>query len=157
VSDTYIDDNGDGTTNSAGINAAPTSTGLVIAEIDHVHVSNNRGFGIRMGDNAFATIRDSDISGQNKSGVAAFGSTNGSDIVLTDSVIADDGSDGSANDAGILASGATGFIHISNNVISENVTGVRELSSGKVFTYGNNKAVSNTANGIVNGSAIPQL
>jgi hypothetical protein len=42
-------------------------------------------------------------------------------------------------------------------VISENVTGVRELSSGKVFTYGNNKAVSNTANGIVNGSAIPQL
>jgi hypothetical protein len=157
VSDTNINENGDGSTNSAGINVAPTGTGVAIAEIDHVHVGNNKGFGIRVGDNGFATIRDSDINGSRKSGVASFGAANGSDIVLTDSVIADDGIDGTANDAGILVSGATAFIHISNNVISENVTGIRQLSNGKVFSYGNNKAVSNTANGTVNGVAIPQL
>jgi hypothetical protein len=157
ISDTSINDNGDGTTSSAGINLAPTSTGVVLAEIDHVHVGNNKGFGIRAGDNAFATIRDSDINASKKSGVAAFGAANGSDIALTDSIIADDGFDGTVNDAGVLASGATGFVHMSNNVISENVTGVRELSSGHVFTFGNNKPISNTANGIVNGAAATQF
>src|SRR5205085_12079885 len=131
--------------------------GLVLAEIDQVHVSNNKGFGIRTGDNAFATIQDSNIQGSKKSGVAAFGAVSGSDIALTDSVIADDGIDGTVNDAGVLASGSTAFIHMSNNIISENVTGVRELSSGKVFTFGNNKPISNTANGIVNGGPATQF
>jgi hypothetical protein len=156
ISNTTINNNGDGT-NGGGVGITPTGSGIVVAEIDHAHIGNNKGFGIRVDNNGFATVTASNISGSKKSGVAAFGGASGADIVLTDSVIADDGIDGTANDAGILASGATGFIHISNNVISENVTGIRQLSSGKVFTYGNNKAVANTANGIVNGGAVPQL
>jgi hypothetical protein len=150
VSDTTINDNGDGVA-GGGINIAPTGTAIVLAEIDHTHVENNQGYGVKVNNNGFATIRHADISGNKLSGVAAFTGAVGSDIVLKDSVISDDGWNGSSTQGGVLASGTLAFVHLTDNLITENIFALRSLSSGKILSFGNNKLTSNTANGAPTG------
>ena len=151
VSDTSLDNNGDSAA-GGGIGIAPPGTGMVLAAIDHTHSNNNKGFGVRVNNNGFVTIRHSDISGNKLSGVAAFTGSPGSDIVLEDSMISDDGWNGSVSHGGILASGANAYVHLSNNVITENIFALRSVSSGHILSFGNNRVTSNTANGAPTGT-----
>lgn len=148
VSDSSINDNGDGAT-GGGIGVVPTSTGIALGTIDSTHVSNNKGFGIRVADNGYMTIQNTHVDGSEKSGVAVVSVTNASDVVLTDSVVAEDGWAATVSDGGVLASGSQAYLHLSNNLITNNEQGIRILSSGKVYTFGNNKVDSNTVNGTV--------
>jgi hypothetical protein len=151
VDDTIINDNGDGT-NGGGIGLQPTSTGVVYAEIDNVHVSNNKGFGIRVADNGFATIKNSNINGNKKSGVAAIGSSNFADVFVGGSVLSDDGWDIATSEGAVLASGTKAFVHLSDNMIYNNVYGLRKVSSGRIYSFANNKLLGNTTDGTVTGN-----
>jgi hypothetical protein len=150
VSSSTIEYNGDGT-NGGGIGVTPTGGAMVLGTIDSTHLDHNKGFGIWVADNGFITVQNSHVDGNKKSGVAAISVLSASDVVLADSVIADSGWAGTASDGGILASGAQAFLHISNNLITNNEQGIRILSSGKVYSFGNNKVDSNTVNGTVTG------
>ena len=152
IENSLIDDNGSAV-DGGGINIAPTSTGVAIAEITNSQLKNNKGFGVFVGDNGFATIKNTNITGSQRSGVEGKSvSALFTDIVIENSVMTDDGWDQTVPEAGVLSSGANSFIHLSNNVISNNVNGMLRVSTGKILSYGNNKVLSNTTNGTPSGT-----
>jgi hypothetical protein len=148
VSNSTFAFNGTGSA-GGGIGVKPTGSAMVLGTIDSSHFDHNTGFGISVSDNGFITIQNVHVEGSQKSGVAAFSVTNATDVMLTDSVVADSGWAGTANDGAILSSGSQSYLHISNNLITNSTQGIRMLSSGKVYSFGNNKVDSNTVNGTV--------
>lgn len=159
VSDSVIDSNGAGST-GGGIFVNPTiSAGLyAYATIENTEVSNNKGIGIQANDNGFIHIHNSNVSGNQLSGLAAW-NTNASyytDIIVDGSVLNDDGWDQSIPQGAVYAAGANAYIHMSNNVVSNNYYGIRRVASGHVLTFGSNRLESNSTDGTFSGTQSQQ-
>jgi hypothetical protein len=147
VDDSTITNNGQVGADGGGISVTPTGGGLAYAEITNSQIRNNPGYGVIINDNGFALIRNSNIEGSRRSGVEATSLTHYSDIVMEDNVLTDDGWDQSTAEAAVQAVGALSYIHLSNNVISNNELGLLRTTNGKIQSYSNNKVLSNTTNG----------
>jgi hypothetical protein len=159
VSDSVVDSNGAGST-GGGIIVNPTiSAGLyAFATIENTYVSNNRGIGIEATDNGFIQIHNSNVSGSQLSGLAAWNTnaTYFADIVVDGSVLNDNGWDQTIPQGSAYAAGTHAYIHMSNNVVSNNKYGIRVVASGHVLSFGNNRLTSNTTDGTFTGTQTQQ-
>jgi hypothetical protein len=149
VENTTIQDNGSGAT-GGGIHAIPTSGAIVFGVVKGSHIANNFGNGVRVGNNAAFTIEDSNVSGNQKSGVFSLASAGFSDVVLRNSTLTDNGRD--AGNGSVQADGANAFVHIAGNIVSNSEIGLYRTNSGNIYTYGDNQVVSNTMDGTTNGN-----
>ncbi|MFI5022497.1 MAG: right-handed parallel beta-helix repeat-containing protein [Alphaproteobacteria bacterium] len=153
VSDSYIADNGTGTT-GGGIVVAPTSGGSATVVLNRVE-SNNNTTGFRAdGSSASsspaikATIVGSAFSGNSHSGInATTAGTNTVNVMINDST----SSNNVANGVSATASNAT--IEIGSSTISGNATGLNPSGGGQILSTGNNQIGGNTSPGTVSGSA----
>ena len=142
-------------TDGGGIKVVPTGVStFVFTTIDDSHVSGNNGYGIKAQDRSFTTITDSQIDGNLKSGVSSVSAVAATDVVVHNSVLNDNGSNGSINEASVLSTGANSIVHLSQNLITQNVMGLRRVSGGHIFTFSDNKATSNTDNGTTDGNEL---
>jgi hypothetical protein len=157
VSDSYFI--GNGSANGGGhIVLKPTGTATVTAQIVNSQLTHSRGYGIYVGDNANATLRNTNIMGSYLSGAAAV-NTNAlyyADIVLRDSMLTNNGWGIPASHSAIYASGVNAYVHLSNNLVSGNNYAMRRPNNGKIYTFGNNSFTTNSVIGSTNGTE-PQL
>lgn len=127
-----------------GMYIRPSGTGLADATIDRVVMQGNLR-GIRAEDGAAVTITNSDISGNDFSGVVAAGVSRPVTLTLENCVANYNGTAG-------VWSGALATVRLMNNLISRNLTyGVR-LEGGLVTSYGSNRIWGNNGQDVSNGS-----
>ena len=103
---------------------------------------NDSLFGFRAGDNVKAVLDNCVAAGNNNNGIL----TNNSGAAATKMTV----SRCTINDTGgfgVLASGGTSTVFISNNVIFNNVTGVGTAAGGTMTSLGNNNINGNTTDG----------
>jgi hypothetical protein len=146
VSDTIVQDSGSSTT-GGGMNVVPTGGGFVHTVIKNSHFVNNLGHGLRLADNTHTTVENTNISGNRKSGIFATASSglNITEVVARYNTITDSGTD--PGFAALVASGATAFINIANNVIANNELALTTISGGNIRSFGDNQVLNNTTNG----------
>lgn len=124
------------TANGIGVTGG---AGTVQAELTNVTTNNCTSNGVlATGSSARVAVRGLSSSGNVGSGVAA---QNGAHLTIDDSILANNGT-------GISATTAAALIHMSNTTITKNATAVT-ISSGDIFTFGNNRISDNTSDGSV--------
>jgi hypothetical protein len=153
VSNSTIINNGSGgATEGGGIRIKPAGASTyAYAYIERSRIDGNKGYGVKATDNSFVSISESKIQGNARSGVSVVSTTLLADVSIHDSALNANGIEFSASDASLLVSGGNGIAHISGNAISQNEVGVKRVSSGHIFSYGNNRMMDNTTNGTVDG------
>jgi len=144
VQDSTIEANGL-TGDGGGIRLTPTA-GMVILHVDNTRIKDNVGYGIKVNDNAMATITDSFILGNKRSGVWVISSASIADVILHGNRLAENGWDTTFPEGAVHINGANAFVHLSDNVISNHDTGILR-PSGHASTFGNNRMIGNTSNG----------
>jgi hypothetical protein len=144
VENCTIQDNG-ATTTGGGIHAIPTNGANVYGVIRNSHITNNYGNGVRVGNNAYFTIDNANISGNKRTGVFSLASTGWSDITMRGSTISDSGWDAGAS--AIQADGANAYIQIGTNVISNNEIGLLRTNGGHIESFGDNQVTANGTDG----------
>jgi Right handed beta helix region len=140
--------NNDTVGTGGGIQIKPTA-GTTQALIDNVRLERNQ-FGLRVDDNASATVSHSVAAGNLGGGFTAVSASGPAVLNLTDSV-------STSNASGVIANGANALIRLTNNVLTQNVAGINIVSSGVVSSFGNNKNRGNTTDGAPNGPALTPL
>ncbi|MCA6123159.1 hypothetical protein J6500_14820 [Bradyrhizobium sp. WSM 1704] len=113
----------------AGLGVAPTA-GTVKVLINNFHSLNN-GFGVALGPNVQATIRNSDLSNNTTAGI----SNEGGNYVANNNSI-------SNNATGVLNS--SGVARLSNNDIAHSTTSINN-AGGTVISFGNNRTNTPTS------------
>jgi hypothetical protein len=149
VQDSTIEANGV-TGDGGGIRLTPTA-GMVILHVDNTRIKDNLGYGIKVNDNAMATITDSFILGNKRSGVWVISAAAIADVILHENRIAENGWDTTFPEGAVHINGSNAFVHLSGNVISNHDTGILR-PSGHASTYGNNRMIGNTVNGTTDGA-----
>src|SRR5262249_31157085 len=143
ISDTIIYNNGS-TALTGGIWLQPIGSNSVNAVFDRIHLENNV-FGLRVDGGAgsvngvHVVIRDSVVSGNASDGIQAVtvaGKAPAFLLVENTAVVNNAGT-------GILASGPHATVLLDGNVISRNSAGISAFSSGQLISYGNNKVNNN--------------
>jgi len=144
VSDTIIYNNGN-FGQSGGILLFPEVTGSVNVVLDRVHLENNV-FGLFVtgrfgtGNGAHVVIRDSVIAGNISDGIQAISGSPGFSpafiLVERTSVVNNGGT-------GILADGPHATILLKENTISRNGAGISAVNSGQLISHGNNTNTNN--------------
>jgi hypothetical protein len=137
--------------NSGGILLKPTSTGSVSATLDHVNLDQNV-FGLRVENNARATMSDGTASGNTTFGVHAITpGPNAASVILEGVTI-------SNNVTGVQAEGsAFASVRISNTMITSNSVGLSAVTNGQILSSGNNSVVGNGTDGAPTSPATPQI
>lgn len=136
--------------NGGGIRLKPTSPGTVKASLENVRLDRNL-FGLRVEDNAKATVNRSVASNSINAGFTAV-STSAAAEVFVESSVAD------GNGFGIVATGASSKVLISNVSIFNNNQGLLQQSSGIITSFSNNKNSGNVGgnNGAPSGTVVQQ-
>jgi hypothetical protein len=116
-----------------GVSIQPQSTGKALAVIENVNINNN-SYGVRAFDNSTVTIRNSVVSESVFGGVRSEAAVGGQVSVFVEhSQVSHNGG------SGVVASGATAVLLISDVTITNNVgSGVYYTSGGTVLSYKNN-------------------
>ena len=145
VEDSYVSDNGTGTT-GGGILVKPNgATGSALAELNRVSVNDNvvgvKADGSGNGS-VFLSIESSTMAGSAYGGVFAFTSTNGGTVsVLVDqSDISNNGGNGLASD------GATATLRFARSIVTGNGISVTADNGATLLSYGDNDIDGNTTN-----------
>ena len=103
---------------------------------------NDSLFGFRAGDNVKAVLDDCVLAGNNNNGVTVNNSGGAATKVTVSRCTIND-----TGGFGVISSGATSTVFISNNVIFNNVTGVGTQTGGAMTSLGNNNIRGNTTDG----------
>lgn len=145
VSDTFISENGNGTT-GAGIQIQPTGTGSAKVALNRVHANDNI-VGIRaQGDAGTGTINvsivDSETSGNSFHGIVAV-----SDGPLVQMMVDHATSSQNAVDGILAIHSGNAIIRLSNSNITGNGTGTLVQNSAQILSYNNNRINGNTNDG----------
>jgi hypothetical protein len=135
--------------NGGGILIAPTGGATASAVITNTRMTRNL-YGLRVQDNGKASVFGSTASNNTNKGVLAASSSAAAVINVTNSVTANNGTNG------IETSGTNALIQMAYVSIFNNTTGIN-TSTGMVtsFTPGTNANAGNTTAGAPNGAAIP--
>jgi hypothetical protein len=91
-------------------------------------------------------VRNSIASFNLFTGFIAFSTFSPAEISI-DGCIADNN-----QNTGVGANGAAATVYISNSTVTHNLYGIYTLNSGSVLSFGNNRIMSNTTNGVPTGS-----
>lgn len=121
----------------AGLGIAPAG-GTVKLLINNFHALNN-GFGIALGPNVQATIRNSDLSNNTTAGI----SNEGGNYVANNNSISNNGT-------GVL--NTSGVARLSNNDIAHSTTSINN-AGGTVISFGNNRTNTPTSGAITPAGA----
>jgi hypothetical protein len=140
--------NGITPTTGGAILVKPTATGSATASLENVTMDHNL-FGLRVEDNAKATVRNSSASSNKNNGFLAYSASAPAEINVDDSTSANNG-------IGVKSEGAAATVRISNVTITDNGTGLTSASSGAILSYGNNRIAGNPTPGAPTGSALLQ-
>lgn len=151
VTDTYLTDNGAGSSGGA-VMIRPTGSGSAKVTMNNVNANNNiTGF---TGDGSQSTgqtvflLRDSVSAGTSFTGISAVTPAVGGGIV---SIILDRSSVLN-NITGVNSSGAKSFVTLSSAMIGGNTTGVSASGGGQILTFQNNAFVGNNVDGATTGN-----
>lgn len=117
---------------TTGINSV-TSGGFVVSSLDNVRLENMSN-GVVVGQNSFATIRNSSIFQNNSNGINV--SAAGSVANLENCMVANNGT-------GLNASASASTIRISRTAILQNTTGINIAGGATVATFQNNISAGN--------------
>ena len=144
VRNTYISENGTGTTTGGGIFIKPTGAGSALAVIDHTTVANNitgiRADGTGPNQGVKLSVTNSNSSGNAQGGIVSFTPAGGPLVfVMVDSSVV---SNNQGN--GLNANGGT--LNVSRSVISGNATSVASSNGGTMQSYTDNDILGNTTN-----------
>lgn len=151
VRNTRINSNGQAFASNGGIVIKPGGSSTAIADLDKVNLANNSA-GLITNSTAttgsvFATIRDSQVTGNSLDGIYAVASATGNHRVAVKTNTIADNAFNSMTGAGVHATGAAANIRIQDNVITANRIGVSLDSSGVIYSYGSNIISGNGTNG----------
>ena len=156
--------------------------GIVVAGPVNVRISDttirgNSGFGLWVRDGARATVTHSTISGNTQTGVVVYGAANTTTADIADSTISYNGNGVYAQSANAAATikvsvhdsrivgntelGITGYsafgaivtLSASNNIISNNGTGIKANSPGARL-WANGNTVSDNGTGLINSGGL---
>ena len=153
VSNTFISENGNGTT-GAGIQIQPTGAGSAKVVLNRVLVNNNivgiRADGLAGTGGINVSIANSETSGNAFHGIVALSAGPTVQVMV-------DGTTSSHNaDQGIrAANNANAIIRLSNSNVTGNGIGTLASVGGQVLSYGNNRIDGNTDDGSI-PPVIPQ-
>jgi len=153
VSNTFISENGNGTT-GAGIQIQPTGAGSAKVVLNRVLVNNNivgiRADGLAGTGGINVSIANSETSGNAFHGIVALSAGPTVQVMV-------DGTTSSHNaDQGIRATNnANAIIRLSNSNVTGNGIGTLASVGGQVLSYGNNRIDGNTDDGSI-PPVIPQ-
>jgi len=122
-----------------GIYVHPQTGATAIASIDNCRIEKNM-IGLRVTDNAAATIYRSIISANNK-GIAANSTSASATIHVEACIVAFN------TGTGIQSTGPSATVTISNNVVTANKAGLVSggAGNGTIVSYGQNKIYGNTS------------
>jgi hypothetical protein len=120
---------------------AHTSAGGTAVNISNSSLNDSQ-FGFRAGDNVKAVLDNCVAAGNNNNGIITNnGGGAATKLMVSRCTVNDTGG------FGVLSSGATSAVFISNNVIFNNTTGVGTAASGAITSLGNNNINGNTTDG----------
>jgi parallel beta helix pectate lyase-like protein len=143
VSDSVISNNHNPAFGGAGVGIQISPTGSARAVIDRVRLQNNRT-GIfasaPAGQTTIVQLRDSVVSGNVTNGIDASGPGFAAFVVERSSLMFNGSS-------GVFASSANAAVHIGSSTVIGNGGGLITASGGKIFSYQNNQATGNNADG----------
>jgi hypothetical protein len=147
VSDTYLTDNGVGTT-GGGIIIKPSGAANVTAVLSQVHVENNITGIEADSTGGTGTIKlsivDSTSAGNSFSGIAAVttGGAGTSAVMVNRATSVN-------NNTGLNSTGPTSTIRVGSSTITGNNIGVVSGSGGVLQSYGNNQINGNVTDGTI--------
>jgi hypothetical protein len=146
VSDSVITNSGL-STSGGGIIVQPSGSGSARVVIERTRIENNT-YGM-FANGMFSTglivvqIKDSVIANNAVNGISAFTAADHSIA----SIVVDRSSSLLNGGAGILSQGAPGFVTLSESTVMSNVTGLKSLNGGSIFSYQNNRLIGNVTDG----------
>jgi hypothetical protein len=118
--------------------AAQTSTGFVAGVLEHVRLEG-LPTGLLVGNNAFVSVRDSELNGNTSTGVNITGS--GTPTAYIENCMIN-------NVATAINIGATGFLNLSRSTLEGNTTAVASAApAANLKSSGNNTFLGNTSDG----------
>jgi hypothetical protein len=114
---------------------------------------NNNGNGLVAQDGSRVTVTNSQASSNTGTGMQAAAAGSGMFLDIFDSTISENGGNG------VQAAGAAATVRVSNDNVSNNISGTGLLASGggSLLSFNNNHVVGNSAPGASTGSAGPLL
>ena len=143
VSDTIIFNNGS-TAGTGGIVIQPPGTGSAAVVLDRTHLENNV-VGLLVdgsastGNGVHLVLRDSVVSGNASDGVRALTASGHAPAFL----VVEHSSTVNNAGAGILANGPHATIILNDDTITRNATGMSAVNGGQIISFGNNKNFNN--------------
>jgi len=144
VSDTISFNNGNGGL-TGGIYLQPQGTGTVNAVFDRVHLENNvRGLIVdstaaTSGNGSHVILRDSVVSGNVSDGILALTGPG----AIASFISVERTSSVNNGGSGIAANGAHATVLLGRSTLTRNGAGVTTVNSGQLISYGNNKNNNN--------------
>ena len=149
ISDTTIR-NCNNTANGGAVLLQAGAAGSVIASLDRVRLHGNT-FGVQAALRTTANIRRCQIVSNQTNGIFASGNAvTPISVYVEGCYIAD------CLARGIRSDGSMTKVRISNNTITQNLTGLAVNASGQIISFGNNRIAGNTTDGAPT-STIPQI
>lgn len=139
VTNTIIRNNANLTT-GGGIFIKPGLGASVSAQLDGVLMERN-AVGLRAEDNSAVAMTHSVAGGNLRNGVIAFSASAATQISVTDSLVANNGTNG------IKSEGVFSTVRLNRVTTTGNGTGISSLSGGAIVSFGNNANDGNTVNG----------
>lgn len=124
-------------------------TGGAKAIIDNLHTERGQ-FGIRAEAGADVVIRNSVLAEHSGNGALVFSNGAAAKMFLESTTSAYN------TQAGLKSEGTGASAFISNVTVTGNAQGFQEASSGKIFTFGNNKDLGNTSSSTTLQPVTPQ-
>jgi len=118
--------------------AVQTSSGFVAGALEHVRLEG-MPTGLLVGNNAFVSVRDSELNGNTSTGVNITGS--GTPTAYIENCMINNG-------VTAINVGASGFLNLSSSNISGNTTAVASAApAANLKSAGNNRLLANTSDG----------
>ncbi len=149
ISDTTIRNNNNAV-NGGAVLLQAGAAGSVIASLDRVRLHGNT-FGVQAALRTTANIRRCQIVSNQTNGIFASGNAvTPVSVYVEGCYIAD------CLARGIRSDGSMTKVRISNNTITQNLTGLAVNASGQIISFGNNRIAGNTTDGAPT-STIPQI
>jgi Right handed beta helix region len=124
-----------------------SSSGLIHASIDGVHLKHNMNVGLFAALNSQATLRKSVLADNRNNGISAGDFAGTSEVNVEDCLI-------QGSNTGIFAAngggGGTALVRVSHSSIVDNSTGLSSLGA-PLLSYGDNRLAGNGVNGSFTG------
>lgn len=133
--------------------AAIQSTPLVGADVLLTIKNSNMNAsaaGLRADARTKGNLEDCELCGNTNQGILASSTSGGSEVMLSDCLISDNGTNG------VSAVGAAADVRLSDCTVIHNAVGIHKQSSGQVISYGDNRVRLNASNGTFTSVFAPQ-